>query len=225
MGSPAAEIAAALAAFLVGSVPFGWLYGKIVRGVDLRKIGSGNVGATNAARLYRGKRGIPVFILVFLLDCAKGFLAAWPAWGAPALGRALGSTVSLETASVMSGSAAILGHVFTPYLSFRGGKGVATALGVVAALATMPAVYAVGVWGVLVMLTRYVSLGSVVAMLTIPLTYFIENGSSTFSGHVGIFVFLTLSAAVVIWRHRDNIRRLLRGRERKIGQPSAVKAR
>jgi glycerol-3-phosphate acyltransferase PlsY len=85
-------------------------------------------------------------------------------------------------------------------------------------------VYAVGVWGAILAITRYMSLGSMAAMVTIPLTYFLRNGSETFHSRVGVFVFLTAAAAVVIWRHRENIRRLLRGRERKIGQPSAGRA-
>jgi glycerol-3-phosphate acyltransferase PlsY len=221
LGTPAAEILAVVVAYLIGGIPFGWLYARATRGVDLRAVGSGNVGATNASRLHRGKAAAAAFVLVFLLDCAKGFLAAW---ASPTLALWLGAESAGETMSVMCGSAAILGHVFTPYLSFRGGKGVATALGVVAALATWPAVYAVGVWGAILAITRYMSLGSMAAMVTIPLTYFLRNGSETFHSRVGIFAFLTACAAVVIWRHRENIRRLLRGRESKIGQPSAGRA-
>src|SRR5439155_8470647 len=103
--------------------------------------GSGNVGATNASRLFAGKRAIAVFVAVFLLDCIKGFAAVW--WS-PQLCEWLGGVPAENTLRVACGSAAILGHVFTPYLSFRGGKGVATALGVVAALATWSALYAVG---------------------------------------------------------------------------------
>ena len=119
--------------------------------------------------------------------------------------------------SVLCGSTAILGHVFTPYLRFKGGKGVATALGVVTALATWPAIYAVGAWGVLVAITRYVSLGSMVAMVTIPVTYLLRYGEQTFRGRIGVFAFLTASAAVVVWRHRENLARLLAGRESKLG--------
>lgn len=221
LGTPAAEALTAILAYLIGGVPFGWLFAKVTRGVDLRRQGSGNVGATNAARQFTGVRAALVFIFVFALDAAKGFVAAF---ALPSLGQWLGASASGETISVTCGSAAILGHVFTPYLSFRGGKGAATAMGVVAALATWPAVYAVGVWGGIVVVTRYVSLGSMAAMVTIPLTYGLSTGSDTWSSHVGIFAFLTASAGVVIWRHRDNIRRLLRGRERKLGDASAEKA-
>lgn len=217
LGTPTAEILAALLAFLIGGVPFGWLFARAVKGVDLRTIGSGNVGATNAARLWTGRKAMWAFVYVFLLDCGKGFLAGW---FSPALGAWLHGSASGDTMSVLCGSTAILGHVFTPYLGWKGGKGVATALGVVAALATWPAIYAVGAWGVLVAVTRYVSLGSMVAMVTIPLTYFLKYGGDTFRGRIGIFVFLTACAAVVVWRHRENLRRLLAGRETKIGARS-----
>jgi len=216
IGSPLAEILAGLLAFLIGAVPFGWLYGRLAHRVDLRTIGSGNVGATNAARLHGGFASILAFIAVFLLDAVKGFAAAW--WS-PELATWLGADASDNTVRVLCGSAAILGHVFTPYLSFRGGKGVATALGVVTALATWSALYAVGAWGVVLALTGYVSLGSIVAMVTIPVTYLLRNGEETFRSRLGIFLFLTVSAAVVIWRHRGNIVRLLQGRENRIRSP------
>ena len=214
LGTPTAEILAGLLAFLIGGVPFGWLFARAVRKVDLRTVGSGNVGATNAARLWTGRRAFWAFVFVFLLDYGKGFLAAW---FSPALGSWLHGNASSDTMSVLCGSTAILGHVFTPYLHFKGGKGVATALGVVTALATWPAIYAVGTWGVLVAITRYVSLGSMVAMVTIPVTYLLRYGEQTFRGRIGVFAFLTASAAVVIWRHRENLARLLAGRERKLG--------
>ncbi len=212
--SPFAEVLSALLAFLIGGIPFGWVYARVVKRVDLRTVGSGNVGATNAARLYTGRKAIYCFLAIFLLDCFKGFAAAW---FSPELGIWLGGHGTENTMMVVCGSSAILGHVFSPYLSFRGGKGVATALGVVTALATWPAIYAVGAWGLLVLFTRYVSLGSIIAMTSIPFTYWLRYKSDTFHARIGIFVFLTLCAAMVVWRHRDNIRRLLEGRERKIG--------
>lgn len=214
LGSPLAEILAGLLAFLIGAIPFGWIFARVARGVDLRTVGSGNVGATNAARLYRGRRAVFAFLFVFVLDAAKGFAAAW---FAHELGRVLGAGAGPNVMSVICGSSAILGHVFTPYLGFKGGKGVATALGVIAALATWQAIYAVGAWGVLVAFTRYVSLGSIVAMLSIPVTYLLKYGDESFHARLLIFAFLTVCAAVVVWRHRANIRRLLDGRERKIG--------
>jgi glycerol-3-phosphate acyltransferase PlsY len=217
IGTPIAEIVAALLAYAIGGVPFGWLTARAVKGVDLREVGSGNVGATNASRLWKGWASVAAFCAVFLLDCGKGFLAGW---FSPALGAWLGAGTHPETMAVICGASAILGHVFTPYLGFRGGKGVATALGVVAALATWPAIYAVGGWGLVVVLTGYVSLGSILAMASIPISYLARTGGETFGGKLGIFAFLTAVAIVVIWRHRENVRRILRGRERSVWQKS-----
>lgn len=214
IGSPFAEILAGLLAYLIGGVPFGWLYARVIAGVDLRSVGSGNVGATNAGRLYKGRKAILTFLLVLVLDAAKGFAAAW---FAKELGAFLGAAASANTMAVVCGSSAIVGHVFTPYLGFKGGKGVATSIGVIMALATWPAIYAMGTWSILVLLTRYVSLGSIVAMLSIPITYVLKYGDESFHARFGIFVFLTACSAIVVWRHRDNIRRLLAGSERKLG--------
>ena len=212
--SPLAEIFAAVLAFAIGGIPFGWVFARVVKGVDLRTVGSGNVGATNASRLFEGRRAVSAFLAVFILDCLKGFAAAW--WS-PELAAWIGGEPAENTLRVVCGSAAILGHVFTPYLGWRGGKGVATVLGVVTALATWPAIYAVGAWGVVLLSTRYMSLGSIVAMVTIPVTYWLREKSETFRGHLGTFVFLTVCAVIVIWRHRENIRRLLAGRVSRIG--------
>ena len=118
---------------------------------------------------------------------------------------------------MICGAAAIMGHVFTPYLNFKGGKGVATALGVVTAVAPWSSLYALGAWGLLVGITRYMSMGSIAAMVSIPLTFFLRNGDETFKGRLGVFVFLTIVTAMVVWRHRSNIARILRGSERKVG--------
>ncbi len=217
VGSPLAEILATLLAFLIGAVPFGWLFARALKGVDLRQVGSGNVGATNAARLYAGRKSIYAFIAVFLLDCMKGFAAAW--WS-PSLAVLLGADPAENTVRVACGSAAILGHVFTPYLGWKGGKGAATALGVVAALATWSALYAVGFWGLVLLLTGYVSLGSIIAMVSIPITFLARNGAETFRSRLGIFLFLTVAAVMVVWRHRSNIVRLLEGREARVRLPT-----
>jgi glycerol-3-phosphate acyltransferase PlsY len=214
VGSPWAEILAVLLAYAIGGVPFGWLAARVLKGVDLRRVGSGNIGATNASRLWSRGWSILAFVGVFLLDCFKGFCAA--NWSAN-LGEFLGANSSPETIGVLCGAGAVLGHVFTPYLDFKGGKGVATALGVVTALAPLSSLYALGAWGLLVGITRYMSLGSIGAMISLPVTYLLNYGPETFRGHLGVFVFLTLVAGVVVWRHRANIRRLLQGRERRVG--------
>jgi glycerol-3-phosphate acyltransferase PlsY len=217
VGTPLAEVLAALLAFAIGGVPFGWLFARATKRVDLRTVGSGNVGATNAARLFRGWASVGAFCAVFALDCAKGFAAAW---FSPALGEWLGARTIAETMGVICGASAVLGHVFTPWLGFRGGKGVATALGVVAALATEPALYAVGGWSLVVAITGYVSLGSILAMVSIPLSFLAKYGPDTFGSKLGIFAFLLALAVVVVWRHRENVRRILRGRERSVWNKS-----
>jgi glycerol-3-phosphate acyltransferase PlsY len=214
IGSPWAEPLATVLAYFIGGVPFGWLVARLFKGADLRRVGSGNIGATNASRLWPGAASVGIFAIVFILDFAKGFCAANWATG---LGEWLGTSMEPETLTLVCGAAAILGHVFTPYLHFKGGKGVATVLGVVTAFAWESSLFALGAWGLLVALTRYMSLGSIAAVLSIPVTYFLRFGSETFQRRFGVFAFLTGMAAVVVWRHRDNIRRILQGKERKVG--------
>ena len=151
---------------------------------------------------------------MFILDFAKGFCAAFFSFE---LAGWLGSTIPTETVGLICGAASILGHVYSPYLGFKGGKGVATALGVVTALAPWSSLAAVGTWGLLVGLTRYMSLGSIGAMIALPLMYFVSYGDEVFHRRLAIFLFLVALAGMVIWRHRSNIARLMSGRERKVG--------
>lgn len=218
IGSPWAEILLVGLAYLVGGIPFGWLTAKAFKGVDLRNVGSGTTGATNCSRLWSGVNCLWIFVFVFALDFAKGLFGAWfsesaAQWAADSLGASSNGL----TIQVACGLSAILGHMFTPYLSFRGGKGVATMFGVVTALAPLSALYGLGFWGILVAATKYMSLGSMVAVISIPLTYWAEWGSDAFRSRLGVTLFLLVSAVTVIWRHRENIRRLVAGRERRIG--------
>lgn len=219
IGTPLAEILAALLAYGIGGIPFGWLTVKLLKRKDLRTIGSGNIGATNASRLWPGHLSIVVFVLVFTLDFAKGFLACS---FAHKLGSFLGAEIPGLTLGMICGAAAILGHVFTPYLRFKGGKGVATALGVVTALAPISSLAAVGMWGILVLLTRYMSLGSIAAMVAVPVAYFVKYGPETFRGRLAVFLFFVALTGIVVWRHRDNILRILSGKERKIGAADQI---
>lgn len=217
IGSPWAEVLAALLAYAVGGIPFGWLTARALKGVDLRTVGSGNIGATNASRLWRGRSSVLAFVGVFLLDGFKGFCAGnWSSnLGEWLHGDAL-NLVQSERLTLVCGAAAIMGHVFTPYLRFKGGKGVATALGVVAALAPWSSLAALGAWGLLVAITRYVSLGSIGAVVSLPVTYLLHLGAQRY--REGVFWFLTAITLVVIWRHRGNIARLIQGRERRVGE-------
>ena len=218
IGSPWAETLAALLAYGIGGIPFGWLTARALKGVDLRHVGSGNIGATNASRLWIGGPSIVAFLGVFLLDFGKGFCAAnWSSnLGEWLHGSALNESAS-ERLTLVCASASRLGHVLTPYLGFSGGKGVATGLGVVTALAPLQSLFALGFWGLLVALTRYMSLGSVIAMASIPLTYLLKWGNETFTRRLGVFSFLTALALLVLWRHLENLRRILQGRERRLG--------
>lgn len=197
-----------VAAYLYGSVPYGFLAAKLLKGVDIRETGSGNIGATNAARVL----GFKFFPLIFLLDVSKGLLPVLAAKG-------LVPPASFDPAPlvIITGVAAILGHVFPVYLGFKGGKAVATSTGVFVALAWMPVVLAAAIWAVVFALWRYVSLASICAALALPVAVVL-----TFPGALGSGILLTSVAAVgglfVVYLHRGNIRRLIRGEEHKIGR-------
>jgi glycerol-3-phosphate acyltransferase PlsY len=183
-----------------------------MRGVDLRTAGSRNIGATNAYRVLGARWGI----LVFLLDAAKGFLAARvPLLLAPAFGAAATSE-ALLTATLASGVAAILGHIFSPWLGFRGGRGVATSLGVFLAIIPAPTLLAFALWTALVLVTRRVSVGSIGAALAYPfLVMWLLREHPMRVLLVGIAAAVAL---LVIVRHKANIQRLLAGTEPPLGR-------
>ena len=187
-------------AYLLGSIPFGYLLVKIFRHQDIRATGSGNIGATNVLR--SGAKGLGIATL--LLDCAKAFLAVTIAQHlAPA-------NYDLAVAAAV---AAILGHVFPIWLGFRGGKGVASALGVFLALTPAAAGCTFAVFLVVVLITRYVSLASILGSAAFPLfgLYFVPSRTPiVISG----FLFIPL---LIIFKHRENIRRLLAGTESRFG--------
>lgn len=187
-----------LLGYVLGSIPFALIVGLYWGGVDLRKIGSGNLGATNMFRVL----GTAPALLVLALDAAKG--------AAPVLfARALGAT---EVAALFAGMAAIIGHSASVFIGFRGGKGVATGAGVMLTLAPSAVFMAIGIWVVTVAITRYVSLGSILAALSVPLVLLLQ-------GTRGLLLAVTsLAAAFVVYKHRPNIQRLLRGTESKFGQ-------
>jgi glycerol-3-phosphate acyltransferase PlsY len=199
---------AALGAYLVGGIPFGLLLGRALRGVDIRQLGSRNLGATNAFRVLGPRIGVAVFAL----DALKGLLPVLAA-------RRLAPGGDAETAALAAGVAAILGHVFPVYLGFRGGKGVATSAGVLAALAPLATAVAFGVWVATVAATRYVSLGSILAAITLPATILAREGRAAPRGVTGA----ALAAAVlVIVRHRANLGRLLAGTEPRFRRAAAA---
>jgi acyl phosphate:glycerol-3-phosphate acyltransferase len=191
------------AAYLLGAVPTSWIVGRLVRGIDLREHGSGNLGATNAFRVLGWKAATPIF----LLDIAKGWFPtmAFPAWAGTAPGWALAY-----------GGAAVTGHVFSVFVGFRGGKGVATGAGVFLALTPAAVLIALVVWATLAFATGYVSLGSVVAAALLPALVLVFRG-------VDAVLWLAVALATfVIWAHRANVRRLLRGEEHRFGRRSGA---
>ena len=182
-------------AYLLGAVPTSFVAGKLGRGIDLRAHGSKNLGATNVFRTLGWKYAIPVA----LVDVAKGavpvaLFGAWSGLGA-AWAAALGAT-------------AVVGHVFSPFVGFRGGKGVATAAGMFIALAPLAVAIALPVWGLSLWLTGYVSVSSIVASVTFPVWVRLTEPAA----QPAFYASLAL-AALIVFSHRGNIRRLLAGTE------------
>ena len=201
-------------AYLAGSIPFGWLIGK-ARGVDIRELGSKNIGATNCGRVC----GWPYGIAAFVLDVAKGFLpgAAAVAW-LPEMVGGFGDEHRRWLAIVLVAAQPIVGHLFPVWLGFKGGKAVATSLGVLLALPMLrwAALAALGVWIVVTGLTRYVSVGSTVAALAFMGIYLWVEREKTWGDYLTVTVFVFLVVGLVIVRHRSNYARLLKGTENKL---------
>ncbi|MFW6146744.1 MAG: glycerol-3-phosphate 1-O-acyltransferase PlsY, partial [Planctomycetota bacterium] len=203
-----------LVAYLIGSTPFGVILAS-ARGVDLRARGSGNVGATNVGRVLGRRWGI----LCFALDVAKGLVPVLLAGG---LLRGDGLTTGEQLAWLAVAFGAIMGHVFSFWLRFRGGKGVATSLGVLLGVwpyFTLPGLAAFALWIVVTGIWRYVSLGSIVAAAAFPVLFalYCLLTARPLADVLPLLIFAAAMAALVIYRHRTNIGRLLRGEENKIG--------
>jgi len=200
--------------YLVGSVPVGVILARS-HGVDLRKVGSGNVGATNVGRALGAGWGY----LCFFLDLAKGLAASLLAGAVAGADAGLPPQLS-QSVQVGVGCAAVAGHVFNPWLGFRGGKGVATSLGMVLGIypaMTWAGLCALGIWIVVTMASRYVSLGSIVAAVVfLPLFAAFNWGRLMDRWPTGIFA--AAMVALILIRHRGNVRRLLNGTENKIGR-------
>lgn len=199
--SPAAGPALVVAGFLAGSIPFGVILGRLVLGVDVRKVGSGNIGATNVARAGGRKLGV----VVLLLDAAKAIV--------PILvtRRLLAGAPGAEAWTVAVAVAAFLGHLFPPWLGFQGGKGVATGLGIFAVLAPWAAVVAVAGYAIVYGATRISSLGSLTGTTLCVLGAFVAHGVRSPVPWAGLVI-----GALIFLRHRENIVRLLRGEEKRM---------
>jgi len=190
-----------LASYLAGAIPFGLIIGKIMCGVDVRTVGSGNIGATNVLR----GAGKTAALLTLLADALKGLI--------PVLIAA--RLFSNDTITALCGIAAILGHNFPVYLRFKGGKGVATSFGVVLAVAPWTGLVCLLAWGAAAAVWRYSSLAAFVAFAFYPLISVAFQGESRPFSLLSLVVF-----GLMYYRHRDNIKRLLAGTEPKIGQKS-----
>jgi acyl phosphate:glycerol-3-phosphate acyltransferase len=190
--------------YLLGSIPFGYLIGRIA-GIDIRKAGSCNIGATNVVRVLGKRYGYPVFVLDFF----KGFGAVKismllatgrpPDWNSP------------ELLGIMAAVFSVVGHSYPPWLKFKGGKGVATSAGAVFALTAVGGLIAVATWIVIFWLTRYVSVASVTAALVLPVVILVISWRN--ESAKAIFYFSVCAAVLVIWRHRSNLSRLMHGTE------------
>lgn len=198
-------IVAAVVGYLLGSCPNGLLICNAL-GVDIRNQGSGNIGATNVLRVVGKKWGY----IVFALDALKGLLAVLLAYWVAKVSSTGASEAALF--GIIAGLACILGHTFPVWLRFRGGKGVATSAGVLLGLMPIAVVSVFLVWLVFFQVSRYVSLASIAAAISLPILVAIYLHFGLVSGFA-LLPFSILIAAVVIWRHRSNIQRLFQGRE------------
>ncbi|MCX6348279.1 MAG: glycerol-3-phosphate 1-O-acyltransferase PlsY [Candidatus Aureabacteria bacterium] len=195
------------ASYLLGSIPWGYLLVRWFKGIDIRRQGSGNIGFTNVLRTA----GKPLGVLTLALDAGKGYAAV--ALLAPYLAGTGGGSDLFAIAAFVG---AVLGHVFTPFLRFRGGKGIADGAGALLALSPTAFAVCLGLWLAVVAGTRYVSLASVVAAAALPpAVYYFERATK-------LSIFAGLVAALVIFRHAGNIRRLLEGKERRIGEKTVT---
>lgn len=207
----AGYVIVALLAYLLGSVPTGFLVGK-TRGIDIRELGSGNIGATNAFR-HLGK---PAGVLVLLADALKGWIAvvvvggSAPGWFWPDAGP-----VAVEWYRIVAGFFAVVGHNYTCWLRFRGGKGIATSAGVLLGLVPGALFIILGIWVIVSALTRYVSLGSICASAALPFACWVTGRSLT------LILITGAMTVMAIYKHKSNIVRLMNGTEHRLGSGTA----
>ena len=196
-----------LGAYLLGAIPFGFLIAR-TRGIDIREHGSRNIGATNVFRVLGRTWGL----LTFACDAGKGALAV-------VLARHFAGVLAIDgvLAGIAAALACLVGHSFPVWLRFKGGKGVASSLGVLLGLMPVASLIVLGIWGVVFRVSRYVSLASLVAAVTLPVVVFglLETGRLEGMAHL---YFAGVAALLVIWRHRENIGRLRAGTENRFGR-------
>ena len=203
--------------YLIGSVPNSIIISKLVRGIDIREHGSGNAGGTNVMRVLGWKYGL----LVIFLDALKGAIAV------VIISRLFYGPLPFENVSpfddftlvqIIAGMSAVIGHIWTVFASFKGGKGIATALGMLLTLITIDMLIAVGIFALVVLISRYVSLGSIIAAISVPSTLFIRENlfHVDIPGYSTLLPFIIGVSVLVIFTHRKNLARLINGSENKI---------
>ena len=203
--------------YLIGSVPNSIIISKLGRGIDIREHGSGNAGGTNVMRVLGWKYGL----LVIFLDALKGAIAV------VIISRLFYGPLPFENVSpfddftlvqIIAGMSAVIGHIWTVFAGFKGGKGIATALGMLLTLITIDMLIAVGIFTLVVLISRYVSLGSIIAALSVPATLFIRENlfHVDIPGYSTLLPFIIGVTAIVIFTNRKNLVRIINGNENKI---------
>jgi len=203
--------------YLIGSVPNSIIISKLVRGIDIREHGSGNAGGTNVMRVLGWKYGL----LVIFLDALKGAIAV------VIISRLFYGPLPFENVSpfddftlvqIIAGMSAVIGHIWTVFARFKGGKGIATALGMLLTLITIDMIIAVGIFALVVLISRYVSLGSIIGAISVPSTLFIRENlfHVDIPGYSTLLPFIIGVSILVIFTHRKNLARLINGSENKI---------
>ncbi|YCM45100.1 glycerol-3-phosphate 1-O-acyltransferase PlsY [Verrucomicrobiaceae bacterium 227] len=200
-----------LLGFSLGSIPFGLILGKL-KGVDIREHGSGNIGATNVFRTLGKKIGITCLLLDFL----KGFLPVFIAI------QLTPHTTTGQSIEVITALAAILGHNYSPWIGFKGGKGIATSGGALIALMPVGVLLLIIIFIIVTKLTKYVSVGSIATAISLPLVFLLDSSLRGEFPHGDwnkpLFIFSLVAGALAVWKHRANITRLRAGTENRIGQ-------
>ena len=206
-----------LSSYLVGSIPTSIIISKLTKGIDIREHGSGNAGGTNVMRVLGWKQGL----LVIILDALKG------AFAVVVIARLHYGGLPFQNVSpfddftlvqIIAGIAAVIGHIWTVFAGFRGGKGIATALGMLIMIVTVDMLVAVGIFILVVSISRYVSLGSILAALSVPLTLVVRENilHDHIQSYSTLLPFLIAVSLLVVFTHRKNVVRLLNGTESKL---------
>lgn len=197
----------------LGSVPNGVIIGKVFYHTDIREVGSGNIGTTNAMRALGKKGGAAVFVLDFGKGVLSGFIALWIATAALNGAPAPIGFVTIGDCLAVSFIGCVVGHIFTPWLKFHGGKGIAVAVGCLfVVLGPVPALLELALFIVLVVVTKYVSVGSIAAAAACPFVSLYCCFGDWFA-----WALMSIAGLLIVWAHRENIKRLLAGNESKIG--------